>query len=114
MESLDTCIGELQQQAYAQRLELQDVHHLEEELAVKEKAIRDTQMSRTMHELGEMKRAQELRVHEEFIEEFINLRHQVLQVTFPCSQAQVHLLQERKNELETQSQCRHLQAGRQP
>ena len=25
-----------------------------------------------------------------------------------------HLLQERKNELETQSQCRHLQAGRQP
>ena len=27
VESLNTCIGELQQQAYAQRLELQDVHH---------------------------------------------------------------------------------------
>ena len=27
VESLNTCIGELQQQTYAQRLELEDAHH---------------------------------------------------------------------------------------
>ena len=65
MESLDNCIRELQQQAYAQRLELGDTHHgyvvsrreqvrLQEELAMKEKAVRDTQI-RSMHDLGERK-----------------------------------------------------------
>ena len=74
VESLDTCINELQQQTYAQRLELQDAHHgcvefrreqvrLQEELVTKEKALRDAQI-RSMHEMGEMKRAQELRVGE--------------------------------------------------
>ena len=72
--SLNNCTGELQQQAYAQRLELQDVHHaffesrreqarLQEELSMKEKVHRDTQI-RSVHELGEMKRAQEVRVDE--------------------------------------------------
>ena len=71
---LSNCIGELQQQAYAQRLELQDAHHgkiesrreqarLQDELSTKEKVPRDTQI-RNIHELGEMKRAQELRVDE--------------------------------------------------
>ena len=36
---------------------------LQEELVMKEKALRDTQI-RSMHEMGEMKRAQELRVEE--------------------------------------------------
>ena len=73
--SLNGCINELQQQAYAQKLELQDTHHgyiesrrkqsrLQEELlSVKEKLLRDTQI-RNIHELSEMKRAQELRVDE--------------------------------------------------
>ena len=54
VESLNNCIDELQQQAYAQRLELEDAHHgyvesrrqqvrLREELVMKEKVVRDTQ-----------------------------------------------------------------------
>ena len=69
---LNNCIGELQQQAYAQRLELEDTHHgyvesrrervrLQEGSVVKGKAVRNTQI-RSMDEMGEMKRAQELRV----------------------------------------------------
>ena len=53
--SLNNCTDELQQQAYAQRLELQDAHHgdiesrrehsrLQEELSMKEKALRETQI----------------------------------------------------------------------
>ena len=53
--SLIYCISELQQQAYAQRLELQDAQHkyvesrreqvrLQEELSLKEKVLRDTQI----------------------------------------------------------------------
>ena len=71
---LNSCINELPQQAYSQGLELQDAHHgyiefrrkqarLQEELSMKEKLFRDTQI-RNIHELGEMKRAQELRVDE--------------------------------------------------
>ena len=72
--SLNICISELQQQAHAQRLEVQDAQHgyfesrreqvrLQEELSMKEKVLRDTQI-RSMREMGEMKRAQELRVDE--------------------------------------------------
>ena len=72
--SLNNCINELQQQASVQRLELEGASHgyvesrreqvrLEEELVMKEKALRDTQIL-SMHEMGEMKRAQELRVDE--------------------------------------------------
>ena len=59
VESLNNCTSELQQQAYAQGLELQDAHHryvesrreqarLQEELSMKEKLLRDTQM-RNIH-----------------------------------------------------------------
>ena len=72
--ALNNFISELKQQAYAQRLELQDAHHgfiesrreqvrLQEEFSMKEKVLRHTQI-RSMHDLGEMKRAQELRVDE--------------------------------------------------
>ena len=72
VESLNNCISELQQQTYAQRLELQVAQHgfiesrrdqvrLQEESSKKGKVIRDTQI-RSMHEMGEMKRVQELRV----------------------------------------------------
>ena len=72
--SLSGCLNELQQKAYAQRLELQDAHHgyiesrrerarQQEEVSMKEKVLRDTPI-RNIHELEEMKRAQELRVDE--------------------------------------------------
>ena len=71
--SRNICISELQQQPRAHRLELQDAQHryIEsrreqvrlQELSVKEKVLRDTQI-RSMHETGEMKRAQEQRVDE--------------------------------------------------
>ena len=70
--SLNNCISVLQQHAYCQRLELQDVQHgyiesrreqvrLQGGSSMKDKVLRDTQI-RSMHEMGEMKRAQELRV----------------------------------------------------
>ena len=70
--SLNNCINELRQQAYAQKLELEDAHHgyvesrreqvrLQEEFVMKERALRDAHI-RSMHETREMKRAQELRV----------------------------------------------------
>ena len=69
VESLNQSIDELQQQAYAQRLELEDTHHgyvesrreqlrLQEEMFLKEEAIRGAQI-RSVHDMGEMKRAQE-------------------------------------------------------
>ena len=71
VESLNKCVSELQQQAYAQRLELQDARYgfvesrreqvrLRGELSMKERFLRNTQI-RNMHEMGEMMRAQELR-----------------------------------------------------
>ena len=65
VDSLTSCISELQQHVYAQRLELQDAQHgcvefrreqarLQEELVMKEKALRDTQI-RKMGEMGERK-----------------------------------------------------------
>ena len=67
--SLNNCISELQQQAYAQRLELQDVQHayiesgreqvrLQEELIIFEGKGSPKYSIRSMHEMGEMKRAQ--------------------------------------------------------
>ena len=105
VESLNTCIGELQQQAYAQRLELQDVHHgyvesrreqvrLQEELDMKEKPSRDTQMSISMHEMGEMKRPQELRV-DEFSIQKLRESHEIIQRLT----SYVQELQERMNYL---------------
>ena len=66
VESLNTCISELQQQTYAQMLELEDAHfgdtesrreqfRLQDGLVMKEKALRDAEI-RSMHEMGELKR----------------------------------------------------------
>ena len=70
VESLNKCIGELQRQTEKQRLALQDAQYgyvesrreqvrLQEELFLKEKVPRDTQI-RSMHEMEEITRAQEL------------------------------------------------------
>ena len=80
--------AELQQQAYAQRLELQDAIHEyiesrreqvrpQEELSVKETVLRYTQI-RSMHEMGEIKRAQERRV-DEFRVERSRENHETIQ-----------------------------------
>ena len=69
VESLNTCISELQQQTYAQRLELEDAQfgyaesrreqaRLQESVVMKVKALRDTQI-RSIHEMGELRRAEE-------------------------------------------------------
>ena len=74
VESLNKCISELQRKTEEQRLALEDAQYgvvesrreqvrLLGELSMKEKVLRDTQ-SRNMHEMGEVKRAQELRVEE--------------------------------------------------
>ena len=68
VESANDCIDEPQQQTNAQLLQLHDAHHgfvesrreqvrLQEELSVKEKVLRHTQI-RHIHEMGEMKGAQ--------------------------------------------------------
>ena len=73
-ESLNKCIGEQQRQTEEQRLALQDAQYgfveprreqvrLQEELSMKEKVLRNTQI-RNMHEMGYMKRAQEQRKDE--------------------------------------------------
>ena len=86
--SFNNCASELQQHAYAQRLELQDAQHgyidsrreqvrLQEKLSMKEKVLRDTQI-RSMHEIGEMKRAQELRVDEVSVQK-LRENHETIQ-----------------------------------
>ena len=74
VESLNKCIGGLQRQTEEHRLALQDAQcgfvesrreqvRLQEELSMEEKVLRNTQI-RTMHEIGEIKRAQEQRTDE--------------------------------------------------
>ena len=74
VESLNKCIGELQPQTEEQRLALQDEEcgfvesrreqvRRQEEFSMKEKVLPDAQI-RNMHEMGEIQRAQELRVDE--------------------------------------------------
>ena len=61
--SLNDCVSELQQQAYAQRFaqhgyieSRREQVRPQEKLSVKEKVLRDTHIQ-SMHEMGEMKRA---------------------------------------------------------
>ena len=100
VESLNTCISELQQQTYAQRLELEDAHlgyvesrgeqvRLQEELVMKEKALRDTQI-KSIHEMGELKRAQELRVDEFSVQKLRESHDTIEKLT-----SQIQELQER-------------------
>ena len=100
--ALNSCISELQQQAYAQGLELQDARHgyiesrreqvrLQEELSIKEKVLRDTQI-RSMHEMGEIKRAQELRVDEVSVQKLRENHETIQQLT-----SQLQKMQEQMN-----------------
>ena len=77
--SPNSCINELQQKAYAQRLELDDARcgceesrreqvRQQEQLVMREKALRDTRI-RGILEMEELRRAQELRVDEFSVQE---------------------------------------------
>ena len=66
-ESLNTCISELQQQTYAQRLELEDAHLGYAES--RREQVRQHTPIRSIHEMGELKRAQALRVDEFSVQE---------------------------------------------
>ena len=102
MESLDTCISELQQQTHAQRLELEDAHfgyaesrreqpRLQEELIMKETALRDSQ-TRSIHKMGELERAQELRVDKFSVQKLRESHATIQELT-----SQIQELQERVN-----------------
>ena len=94
VRSLNNCISELQQQASAQRLELQDAQHgfvesrreqvrLQEELSMKDKVLRNTHI-RNMHGMGEMKRAQELRVDEVSVQNWEKITRQYRSSVLSC------------------------------
>ena len=53
---------------------------LQEELSLKEKVLRNTQI-RSMHEMGEMKRAQELRVDEVSVQKLREIHETVQKLT---------------------------------
>ena len=102
VDSLDTCISKFQQQTHAQRLELEDAHfghaesrreqvRLQEESVMKEKALRDTQIRR-IHVMEELKRAQELRVHEFSVQKLRESHDTIQNLTL-----QIQELQERVN-----------------
>ena len=74
VESLNKCIGEPQRQTEEQRLALKDAQYgfvesrreqvrQQEGLSMKEKVLRNTRI-RNMHEMGEVKRAEEQRIDE--------------------------------------------------
>ena len=88
VESLSKCNGELQRQTEEQILALQDAQYgfvesrreqvrLQEELAMKEKVLRNIQI-RNMHEMGEIKRAQEQRIDEVSVQK-VRENHETIQ-----------------------------------
>ena len=98
VESLDKCIGDLQLQVEAQRLALQDAQYgfveskreqvrLQEELSMREKVLRNTQIG-NMHEMGEMKRPQELRTDEVSVQKLRENHETVQQLTSQLQQMQ--------------------------
>ena len=104
VESLNECIGEQQRPTEEQRLALQDAQYgfvecrreqvrLQEELVMKEKALGDAKI-RSMNEMGEMKRAQELRVEQFSIQKLRESHDTIQRVT-----SQILELQEKMNYL---------------
>ena len=96
VESLNKCIGEPHRQTEDQTLALQDAQcgfvesrreqvRLQEELSMKEKVHRKTQI-RNMHDMGEIKRAQELRV--DSVQMFTENHETIHQLTSQLQQMQ--------------------------
>ena len=101
VDTLNTCIREFQRQAHPNRLEMDHVNHgyeesrreqarLHEELAQREKALRNTRV-RNIHDVEELKRAQELRI-DEFTRNELTESHAIQEVI-----SQIQELQEGMN-----------------
>ena len=92
VESLNMCVGEQQRQTKERRSALQDARYgfvesgrqqvrLQEELSLKEKVLRNTQL-RNMHEMGEIQRVHELRVDEVSMQMLRENHETIQQLTF--------------------------------
>ena len=95
---LNNCIEELQQQAHAQRLadffeSRREQSRLQTELSMKEKLLRETHI-RNFHEMGEMKRAQELRVDEFSVQKLRECHETIQRLT-----SQMQEMQEQMNSM---------------
>ena len=105
VDLLSTCIRECQRQAHSNRLEMDCVNHgcegsrreqarLREELAQREKVLRENQI-RSIHEVGELKRAQELTSHIQELQErmsYMNDSREFQDVESICSGRLSHVL----------------------
>ena len=98
------------------RLELQDAQHgyiesrreqvrLQEELSLKEKVLRDTQI-RSTHDMGEMKRAQELRVDEVSVQK-LRGNHETIQ-KLTC---QLREMQEQMNSMNDSGEFQEVESN---
>ena len=114
--SLNYCISESQQHAYAQRLELQDAQHgyiesrreqvrLQEEFSLKDEVLRDTQI-RSTHEIGEMKRAQELRVEEISVQKLRENHETIQKLSF-----QLREMQEQMNSMSGSGEFQEMESN---
>ena len=98
VDPLNKCIGELHRQTEEQRLAFQGAQYgfvesrreqvrLQEELSMKEKVLRNTQI-RNMHEMGEIKRAQEQRMDEVSVQKLRENHETIQQLTSQLQQVQ--------------------------
>ena len=112
-ESLNKCIGELQRQTEEQRLALQDAQYgfvesrreqvrLQEELSMKEKGLRNAQI-RNMHEMGEIKRAQEQRIDEVSVQKLRENHETIQHITSQLQQEQMNSMNDSGNFQEVES-----------
>ena len=110
--SLNSCINELQQQAYAQRLELQDAHHgfiesrrEHSRQQEEERLLRGTHV-RNIHELGDVKRAQELRVDEVSVQKLRESHDTIQRLT-----SQLQDLQEQMNSMNDSGESQEVESN---
>ena len=101
VRSLNTCINELPLTMDMLNLE----ENLQEELSLKEKVLRDTQI-RSMHEMGEMKRAQELRVDEVSMQKLREHHETIQKLT-----SQLQCMQEHMNSMDDSGESREVESN---
>ena len=117
VESFNTCSCEHQRQTHSQRLELDDAHvgyeesrreqvRPQEEQVMREKALRDTRI-RSIHEMEELRRAQELRV-DEFSVQKLRESHDTIQQLA----SQMQELQERVNCMNDSGEFQHIEISK--
>ena len=78
---------------------------LQEELSLKEKVLGDTQI-RSMHEMGEMKRAQELRVDVVSVQKLSENHETIRQLT-----SQLHQMQEQMSSMNSSGEFQDIESN---